>query len=169
MFTFAPTLLLRVILQYVQAPEDTPKNVAWLFVVLLFVSATISAIGSGQALFIGRRICIRLRAVIIGEVYAKALRRKAAAGADRALGKKEKKKVDGKKLSEANGKEDEGEDEGEQANVGAIINLMAVDPPKVAEVCAYLHFLVCNSIPQGLGTRTDRCRLPECLYKSLSL
>lgn len=137
-FTFAPTLLLRVILQYVQAPEDTPKNVAWLFVVLLFVSATISAIGNGQALYIGRRICIRLRAVIIGEVYAKALRRKAAAGADKALGKKEKKKSDGK----VDSKEQDDEDDGEQANVGAIINLMAVDSFKVAEVCAYLHFLI---------------------------
>lgn len=142
MFTFAPTLLLRVILQYIQAPEDTPKNVAWLFVVLLFVSAAISATGNGQALYIGRRICIRLRAVIIGEVYAKALRRKAAAGADKALGKKEKKKVDRKKLPEVDGKDDEDDDEGEQANVGAIINLMAVDSFKVAEVCAYLHFLV---------------------------
>lgn len=140
MFTFVPTLLLRVILQYVQSPEDTPRNVAWLFVVLLFVAPTIAATGSGQALYIGRRICIRLRAVIIGEVYAKALRRKAAAGADRALGKKEK--VDGKKLTEMDSKVDEDEDEGEQANVGAIINLMAVDSFKVAEVCAYLHFLV---------------------------
>lgn len=139
MFTFAPTLLLRVILQYVQSPENTPKNVAWLFVVLLFVAPAISATGSGQALYTGRRICIRLRAVIIGEVYAKALRRKAAAGADRALGKKVK-KVDGKIPTDTDDKEDE--DEGEQANVGAIINLMAVDSFKVAEVCSYLHFLI---------------------------
>lgn len=142
LFTFAPTLLLRVILQYVQSPEDMPKNVAWLFVVLLFVAPIISATGNGQALYTGRRICIRLRAVIIGEVYAKALRRKAAAGADRALGKKEKKKVDGKMPADTDSKEDEDEDEGEQANVGAIINLMAVDSFKVAEVCSYLHFLI---------------------------
>lgn len=136
-------------MQYVQSPEDTPKNVAWLFVVLLFVAATISAVGNGQALFIGRRICIRLRAVIIGEVYAKALRRKAAAGADKELGKKDekkkkKKKKDGKKLTDTDDKDEEEEkSEGDQANVGAIINLMAVDSFKVAEVCAYLHFLVC--------------------------
>ncbi|KAH0609923.1 uncharacterized protein H6S33_012469 [Morchella sextelata] len=144
-FTFAPTLLLRVILQYVQSPEDTPKNVAWLFVVLLFVAASISAIGNGQALFIGRRICIRLRAVIIGEVYAKALRRKAAAGADKELGKKDekkKKKKDGKKLTDTDDKDEKDKHDGDQANVGAIINLMAVDSFKVAEVCAYLHYLI---------------------------
>lgn len=114
-FTFAPTLLLRVILEYVDNPGDTPKNVAWLFVILLFVTAVITAIGSGQSLYIGRRISIRLRAVIIGEVYAKALRRKAAAGSDNVLGeKKDSKDKDGK---------DEDGDSG-QANVGAIINLM---------------------------------------------
>jgi hypothetical protein len=105
--------------------------VAWLFVTLLLVTASIVAIGNGQALFIGRRICIRLRAVVIGEVYAKALRRKAAAGTEKDLGGKKK----GDKTS-SNDKDDS------QANTGAIINLMAVDSFKASEVCAYLHFLV---------------------------
>ncbi|KAF8533369.1 P-loop containing nucleoside triphosphate hydrolase protein [Trichophaea hybrida] len=131
LFIFAPTLLLRIILEYIERPEDTPKNVAWLFVTLLLVTASIVAIGNGQALFIGRRICIRLRAVVIGEVYAKALRRKAAAGTEKDLGGKKK----GDKTS-SNDKDDS------QANTGAIINLMAVDSFKASEVCAYLHFLV---------------------------
>jgi hypothetical protein len=129
LFIFAPTLLLRVILEYIESPEGTPRNVAWLFVALLLVTNTIVAIGNGQALFIGRRICIRLRAIVIGEVYAKALRRKAAAGGvETDLG--ETKKSDAEKTDG-------------QANAGAIINLMAVDSFKVSEVCAYLHFLVC--------------------------
>lgn len=127
LFIFAPTLLLRVILEYVEHPDDTPVNVAWLFVTLLLVTAGIVAIGNGQALFIGRRICIRLRAVIIGEVYSKALRRKAAAGVDKDLGAE---------------KGEEGSEEDGQTNAGAIINLMSVDSFKVSEVCAYLHFLV---------------------------
>jgi hypothetical protein len=117
-------------LEYIQSPENTPRNVAWLFVALLLVASVLFAIGNGQALFIGRRICIRLRAVIIGEVYAKALRRKAAAGSERLLGRKKKGE-----------EESPGADDG-QANVGAIINLMAVDSFKVSEVCAYLHYLV---------------------------
>ncbi|KAF8468986.1 P-loop containing nucleoside triphosphate hydrolase protein [Kalaharituber pfeilii] len=139
-FTFAPTVLLRVILEYVQDPGDTPKNVAWLFVILLLVTAFVTAIGNGQSLYIGRRISIRLRAVIIGEVYTKALRRKAAAGSDNVLGEKKKtKKKDGK-----DGKVGQEEADGGQANIGAIINLMAIDSFKVSEVCAYLHFLVAS-------------------------
>lgn len=132
LFVFAPTLLLRVILEYIAAPDKMPRNVAWLFVALMLVTGTIVAVGNGQSLFIGRRICIRLRAVIIGEVYAKALRRKAAGGLEKALG--EKKKFDKKGVEIDDG----------QTNVGAIINLMAVDSFKVSEVCAYLHFLVCS-------------------------
>lgn len=135
-FTFAPTLLLRVILEYVNNPGDTPKNVAWLFVILLFVTALINAIGQGQALYIGRRISIRLRAVIIGEIYSKALRRKAAAGSDNVLGEK--------KTKDKTAKDGAPAEDGGQANVGAIINLMAIDSFKVSEVCAYLHFLVAS-------------------------
>ena len=113
-FSFAPTLLLRVILEYVDDPRDTPKNVAWLFAILLFVTAVITAIGTGQSLHIGRRISLRLRVVIIGEIYSKALRRKAAVGSDNVLGEKKDCKDEG-------GKDEEG-----QANVGAIINLMYV-------------------------------------------
>jgi len=91
--------------------------VAWLFVILLFVTALITAIGSGQSLYIGRRISIRLHAVIIGEVYSKALRRKAAAGSDNVLGEE-------KDSKDKCGKGEEGESG--QANIGAIINLMYV-------------------------------------------
>ena len=141
LFVFAPTLLLRVILEYIESPKDTPKNVAWLFVALLLFTDSIVAVGNGQALFIGRRICIRLRAVIIGEIYSKALRRKAAAGAEKELGETKKE-----------GKDDEKSDG--QSNAGAIITLMSVDSFKVSEVCAYLHFLVRNlSFPsRGAGT-----------------
>ena len=34
------------------------------------------SIASGCSLFLGRRVCCRMKAIIIGEVYAKALRRK---------------------------------------------------------------------------------------------
>ncbi|KZF19169.1 hypothetical protein L228DRAFT_286031 [Xylona heveae TC161] len=157
---FVPTLLLRAILQYVENPGDTPANAAWFYVILLFVSGCCSALADGQALWIGRKICIRLRAIIVGEIYAKALRRKAAAGTDTVLGhkpedeenakpglmkramtfvmKKKKKpdmKADQQQSSAAKVQADS------QANVGTIINLMAVDSFKVSEISAYLHFL----------------------------
>ncbi|USW51695.1 Putative AAA+ ATPase domain, ABC transporter type 1, transmembrane domain-containing protein [Septoria linicola] len=157
--TFVPTLLLKLILQYVEDPSQTPKNAAWLYVILLFVSGCVNALSSGQALWVGRKICIRLRAIIIGEIYAKALRRRAAASADKILGQGEKKDENEpkqgfikraltfgrkKKTKDQNGQAVSSKPEtaaDEQVTSGAIINLMAVDSFKVAEISAYLHFL----------------------------
>lgn len=159
--TFAPTLLLKAILEYVEAPDYTPRNAAWFYVILLFVSGSLSALADGQALWIGRKICIRLRAVIIGEIYAKALKRRAAAGADKVLGAEKKKSEDRevpgrlkrimtfgrkkKKATESPKPEDDKPDADSQVTTGAIINLMAVDAFKVSEISAYLHFLWANT------------------------
>ncbi|ORY16095.1 ABC transporter type 1, transmembrane domain-containing protein [Clohesyomyces aquaticus] len=163
--TFAPTLLLKAILEYVEVPEYTPKNAAWFYVILLFVSGCASALADGQALWLGRKICIRIRAVIIGEIYAKALKRRVAAGTDKILGEEKKKPEEGKeskpgrlkrmmtfsrkKKSTAEGPKQEEEaskpDAESQVTTGAIINLMAVDAFKVSEICAYLHFLWANT------------------------
>ncbi|KAI9677492.1 MAG: hypothetical protein M1817_006446 [Caeruleum heppii] len=156
LFTFAPTLLLKVILQYVENPAGTPVNAAWFYVILLFVTGCIQALADGQALWTGRKICLKLRAVIIGEIYAKALRRKATTGSDTVLGAKKDKKDKEKPglwkrlVSAVAGSQDEEETEQDpkkeessdsQVNVGTIINLMAVDSFKVSEISAYLHFL----------------------------
>ena len=91
LFTFAPTLLLKAILEYMEDPDRAPRNVIWLYVILLSFTDILRSLADQQALWIGRKMCIRLRAVIIGEIYAKALRRKAAAGTDTVLGEKKDK------------------------------------------------------------------------------
>ena len=159
-FTFVPTILLKAFLEYVENAQETPVNAAWFYICLLAVSGCVNAVASGQALWLGRRICIRLRAVIIGEIYAKSLRRKAAARTDTVLGAR-KKKTDSKAepeqglkdrvLSFGRKKKQGSKTQADstimkdvtdsQVNVGTIINLMAVDSFKVSEVSAYLHFL----------------------------
>ncbi|KAK0851967.1 Transporter of the ATP-binding cassette (ABC) [Friedmanniomyces endolithicus] len=158
--TFVPTLLLKVILQYVEDPASTPRNAAWFYVTLLFVSGLMNALANGQALWVGRKICIRLRAIIIGEIYGKALRRRAGASSDKVLGQS-KKKTDNSEPKQGmmkkvmsfgrKKKADTAKTNGStqpiaavddsQVTSGAIINLMAVDSFKVAEISAYLHFL----------------------------
>ncbi|KAK4235430.1 hypothetical protein C8A03DRAFT_36723 [Achaetomium macrosporum] len=176
--TFAPTLLLRAILQYVEDPAMAPRNVLWLYVILLPVTDILRSVCDGQALWIGRKICINIRAILVGEIYAKALRRKAAAGKDTNLGADKKKgpaaqgekggiiarakrflglgeaKQDGEAAANAavdgsDGK-DKASDSDEQANLGTIINLMSVDSFKVSEVTAYIHFLVAAAPTQLL-------------------
>lgn len=85
LFTFAPTLLLKAIIEYVERPARAPVNVLWLYVIALPVLDTVRSYADGMALWTGRKICIRVRAIIIGDIYAKALRRKAAVGKDKVL------------------------------------------------------------------------------------
>ncbi|KAJ5908497.1 ABC transporter 7 [Penicillium taxi] len=161
MFVFVPSLLLMAILKYVEDPSSTTAHAAWLYAILLFSSAIIQGVADGQALYIGRKMGVQIRAIIIGEIYAKALRRKAGALTDAAkndakepVAPKDAKKKKGffsfgRKNKNANGDAEEavpkpkaeGEEDDVQANVGTIINLMAIDSFKVSEVGAYLHFL----------------------------
>ncbi|KAJ5176909.1 ABC transporter 7 [Penicillium canariense] len=166
LFVFVPSLLLKAILEYVEDPRSTTPNAAWLYAILLFVSAIVQGVADGQALYIGRKMGVRIRAIIIGEIYAKALRRKAGASTDAvrkaaeesnapedAKSKKSKLFSFGRKKKSTNGDDAENgtanakpaqsdlEDATAQANVGTIINLMAIDSFKVSEVGAYLHFL----------------------------
>lgn len=179
-FTFAPTMLLKAILEYVEAPGETPRNVLWLYVILLPLSDIVRSVGDAQALWIGRRICINIRAILVGEIYAKALRRKASSGNDSVLGSGKDNKSPAKKgfLAKAKralglAKEDTKQQNGqpaahtapgapgapaqkdnsaadEQANLGTIINLMSVDSFKVSEVTSYLHFLIASAPTQLL-------------------
>lgn len=168
-FTFMPTMLLKAILEFVEHPGQAPLNVLWLYVILLPIADLVRSVADNRALWIGRKICINVRAILIGDIYAKALRRKAAAGNDAVLGQdkkdgateekgflaKLKKMVGlGDKKAQQNGSvnatNDAAKKEGadEQANLGTIINLMSVDSFKVSEVTAYLHFLVAHAPTQ---------------------
>lgn len=175
-FTFAPTLLLKAILEYIEDDNGTPRNVVWLYVILLAFTDIIRSLLDQQALWIGRKVCIQLRAIIIGEIYAKALRRKAATNKETELGQKQddedakaakvprwkrmlglggkkEEKKDNKPTSDpteaANKDKDKG-DSDTQVNVGTIINLMSVDSFKVAEISGYLHYLLSSAPTQLL-------------------
>lgn len=130
---FFPSLLLKKVLEYVADPTTTPRNVAWTFVFLMPVSKVADCLSSGCSLFLGRRVCVRMRAIIIGEVYAKALRRKITVQKPSEDDAEEKKDVKDDKSDKPKGK---------TAELGAIINLMAIDAFKVSEICGYLHFFV---------------------------
>ncbi|KAH3667094.1 hypothetical protein WICMUC_005441 [Wickerhamomyces mucosus] len=135
---FTPALILRKVLEFVDDKSTATLSLAWFYVLSMFFFKFISVVASGQALFTGRRVCIRLKSIIISEIYSKALRRKTS----------QDDKPDnegGKKVEQETNKGDELKlDDGEKtsANLGAIINLMAVDAFKISEVCAYIHAIV---------------------------
>jgi len=144
---FVPSLLLKKILEYVDAPDVVPSSMAWLYVLLMLMSGVITSITDGRGLFLGRRVCTRMKAIIIGEIYAKALRRRLTADNDEEVddGNKKKEKVQGKEAQKTNGEPEKDPSVMKSRDTGSIINLMAVDAFKVSGICGYLHYFV-NSL-----------------------
>lgn len=144
LLVFVPTILLKKVLEYVADPEVTTKSVAWCLVLLMPVSKMADSTASGFSLFLGRRVCVRMRAIIIGQVYAKALRRKITVqdSEESELVKSDDKLDADSKKSSKDAKDAKDKESSKTAELGAIINLMAIDAFKVSEICGYLHFFV---------------------------
>lgn len=132
---FIPTLLLKKVLEYVSDPSSTTRDVAWCLVILMPITKMADSVTSGFSLFLGRRVCVRMRAIIIGQVYSKALRRRITTSEDSVEAADE---IDCK--DEEAGKKEQKDTK--SSELGAIINLMAIDAFKVSEICGYLHFFV---------------------------
>ncbi|GMM34412.1 hypothetical protein DASC09_017370 [Saccharomycopsis crataegensis] len=143
---FAPTYFLKKLLEYVQAPEKTPTNLAWFYLFLMFFLRLTNTLCFGVALFLGRRICIRMKAIIIGEIYSKGLRRKMAVNnkSSSSSSKSDSEETDDKNKEDAKGKESL--DDEQIRDIGGIINLMSVDAFKVSEICGYLHYFVSGAL-----------------------
>ncbi|KAK9367367.1 hypothetical protein V1509DRAFT_627120 [Lipomyces kononenkoae] len=142
-FTFTPTILVRQILRHLEDPSREPAHMAWLYVFLLLVFAFVNATFSAQALWTFRQVCVRTRAIIVAELYSKALKRKVAVnvpdGAESANAKAKLKAKEDQKGPDDKKKE---KIEDETIDLGRVINLMAVDAFSIAEVLARLNPLI---------------------------
>lgn len=133
--SLVPTMLLKKILDYIDDPSISSKNSAWFYVFGMFISKVFVAISQGQALFIGRRVCIRMRSIITSVIYSKALKRRVCKCA----------KTDMNDGDDDNSIEIELHEK-ENKDLGSIINLMAVDTLKVSEITTYMHSLLEASV-----------------------
>ncbi|KAF9115455.1 hypothetical protein BGX27_007708 [Mortierella sp. AM989] len=104
------------LLNYISDREE-PKEIAYFYVFGMLISDVIRSLTFGQNLYYGRRVDVRLRAMLGAEVYAKALRRKDMTGivAERA--------------------------KGSRSDTGMIVNLMAVDTNSIASMGSSVFFL----------------------------
>ncbi|KAI0220819.1 Transporter of the ATP-binding cassette (ABC) [Massospora cicadina] len=130
-FGLATPILLHEFLTLVENPE-VGVPLGWsgaeygVYVILaLFGAATVKSCSDSQSLFYGRRVGIRAKAIILGEVYAKTLRRK------------DQTSLKGDPTS---------------SNAGKITNFLSVDAHEVAETCCYWNYLY--TVPLQLAVTT---------------
>ncbi|KAK9479736.1 hypothetical protein V1514DRAFT_327274 [Lipomyces japonicus] len=137
-FTFSPTILVRQILRHLEDPSREPTHMAWLYVFLLLGFAIVNATCSAQALWTFRETSVKTRAVIVAELYQKALRRKLAVNVpDTSQSSDGEAEVDKKSKDK-----DESKIEDESIDLGRLINLMAVDAFSISEVLARLNPII---------------------------
>lgn len=122
MLVLSPTIFVNLILHYLEDPSDTPRAVAWLYVVGIGLAHTLKVTLNNQGLNEGRRFSIGLRAIIINEIYRKALFRQVSPPS-----------------TETSEKEKSEAAEFDPGSTGAVINLMSVDVFKISDFCSYLH------------------------------
>lgn len=144
-FQMSPAVGLRALLSYLGERDAernggpkamTPVHMAVLYAVVMGVGQALGAICASQSLFIGRRICIRLRAILITEIISKALRKSE-------ISRTTNDETGPKGTSAEGAKKTKGKADDEQGSAtdGQIANLVSVDVFKVSEICAYLHFV----------------------------
>lgn len=116
-----PTVLMKKFLEIVDDPGESVSsmNLAWLYIFAMFICRLTIAICNSQAQFIADKICLKIRTILIGEIYSKGLRRK--------LFTPPKNNDDSSSVS---------------ANLGTIINLISIDSFKVSEISTYFYMTV---------------------------
>ncbi|KAK9469339.1 P-loop containing nucleoside triphosphate hydrolase protein [Lipomyces arxii] len=130
--TFTPTLLLKLILQYIENPAGTPAHIAWMYVVLMFVCSAINSVATLQSFHLFNKMSVKMRALLICTVYGKALRRKHVAVADESATESKEKSAN---ETEAGG-------DGPEVNMGSVINLMSSDAISIADAIGFLQNVI---------------------------
>ncbi|SCV71655.1 BQ2448_3243 [Microbotryum intermedium] len=139
-----PSLFLRGLLNEIakrNRGDDAPLHVALLFVVGMFFSQFLATVAASQALAIGRRVGIRVRSVLIGEIFTKALRRKDLAGSSIAPSMDNSKPAGLSNPHTAESEHPSDDQELGRASPGKILNFIAIDSFHVSEVSANLHYV----------------------------
>ncbi|KAF9920021.1 hypothetical protein FBU30_010239 [Linnemannia zychae] len=124
LLSFAGPFALERILYFASHRDTVSVEWGYVYVFGMFFGMLAATITQSQMLWHGRRISMQLRSIVVGEVYAKALRRKDRAGQTQ-------------KDSNANAESDD--DENEMFTFGAINNMISNDTSEISNASAYLQ------------------------------
>jgi ABC-type multidrug transport system fused ATPase/permease subunit len=125
---------------YIRNPEGRPPIVAFTYAGLLGLLTLTRALLDAQTWHTGRCLDIRLRSILINEIYSKSLRRVASTSSSGSSSSDDNGNTEGKK----DDKKDD--DENDIATVGKIVTLMSSDTEKIREGFQFIFFIVVSPI-----------------------
>ncbi|KIJ64255.1 hypothetical protein HYDPIDRAFT_91004 [Hydnomerulius pinastri MD-312] len=131
-FNYASPYFLRRILESIEDPTPENRSQAYIYAFLAFFCALVKAETDAQHLWYGRRAATRLRVVLMAAIYDKALKRRDYSGV---VDQARSKAVNEKAASGA----PNSDDPKAGADIGKIVNLMAVDANKISTMVSGGH------------------------------
>ncbi|KAJ3098524.1 hypothetical protein HDU97_003943 [Phlyctochytrium planicorne] len=155
---------LYMILSLLEDPNASDKSrKSGLYLIILFTCMMAKAVIDGQMYFLGRKVSMQVRSILVNEIYEKSLRRAtgvsppatSTASTEESKDKAEKsegedvekaEEKDEKKDEQKEKKEEEKEPEKEDASIGKIVTLMSVDAERIREFMSYSHRSFCQNI-----------------------
>ncbi|KAH0834256.1 hypothetical protein J3R83DRAFT_11612 [Lanmaoa asiatica] len=139
LFNYASPFFLKVILDSIE-PDATEEQraTAYIYAFLAFLCTVLKAEADVQHLWYGRRAATRMRTELMAAIYDKALKRKDYSG----VIDKDKLKDDAdRKAGVAPSESSSGDEPKAGADVGKIVNLMAVDANRIAMMVSGMYFI----------------------------
>jgi len=174
--TVAPALLLNLILQSLEQPGRYQPHMIWLLVLLFPLVDLIKSVADGQALWQGHKLCLRVRALLISEVFRLTLRQKLVHVAPRnvsntkinqtmlgrlrtwvrsTLGAEEGAialPIDEPTAGLSGSEDGKTGSEADESGTGNTINLMSIDSYKIGDAMSNLHLLTIQAPVQIIIT-----------------
>ncbi|KAF8554053.1 hypothetical protein OG21DRAFT_1497299 [Imleria badia] len=139
LFNYASPFFLKVILDSIDVDAtEEQRAMAYVYAFLAFLCTVLKAEADVQHLWYGRRAATRMRIELMAAIYDKALKRKDYSG----VVDKDKLKDDADRKAGIAPSENPTEDDPKAgADVGKIVNLMAVDANKIAMMVSGMYFI----------------------------
>ncbi|KAI6119559.1 P-loop containing nucleoside triphosphate hydrolase protein [Pisolithus croceorrhizus] len=132
--SYAAPYFLRRILDLIESPTPERRSEAYVLALLAFLCAVFKGEADAQHLFFGRRASARVSAQLVNAIYDKALKRRDYSG----VAKKELPTETGPTKGTPKSKSS---DPQPSADIGKVVNVMAIDASKVSAIVASAYLL----------------------------
>lgn len=132
--SYAAPYFLRRILDLIENPTPEHRSEAYTLALLAFLCAVLKGEADAQHLFFGRRASARVSAQLVNAIYDKALKRRDYSG----VAKKEMPAETGPTKGAPSSKHS---DPQPSADIGKVVNVMAIDASKVSAIVASAYLL----------------------------
>ncbi|KAH7882505.1 hypothetical protein F5I97DRAFT_1905629 [Phlebopus sp. FC_14] len=137
-FNYASPFFLRRILEAIDDPTAENRFQAYIFAFLAFLCTLLKAQADVQHLWFGRRAATRMRVELMAAIYDKALKRQDYSGI---VDKEKVKEAADKKAGVKPSENPTADDPKAGADIGKIVNLMAVDANRIAMMASGAYFI----------------------------